>query len=279
MNLFEEIVNESLLLNEINSNNDDIIKKAINNVLRVRITYDDRKDRVISKAKGKKTRYILPVAYGLTKNGKRAVRAYQTNGSTKRGVPKWKLFLLDNIINWSNGKKSFKKYGDSLIKLGLNTTGDMHMTTLYAITPIGKENVPVAKDSNPIDSEPITKVDVTPTTSTVQNPKIVTKSKDFVLPKTKPSTSIDKTLKNDYVVNKVNAPETEPIKKDDIQHGPVDSKPETIQQTVTTEPITKNDIENNSGTNTDNKLTASFKDLMNRMNNVNKYEEEEENKL
>ena len=110
MELFEEIVNESMLLNELRTNRDDDIKKAINNVLRVRISYDDRKDKVISRAKGKRERYILPVAYGITKNGKRAVRAYQTAGSTKRGVPKWKLFLLDNSYSWSNGKKSFKEY-------------------------------------------------------------------------------------------------------------------------------------------------------------------------
>ena len=159
MELFEEIVNESMLLNELRTNRDDDIKKAINNVLRVRISYDDGKDKVISRAKGKRERYILPVAYGITKNGKRAIRAYQTAGSTKRGVPKWKLFLLDNIYNWSNGKKSFKEYGDTLIRLGLNTKGDKHMTTLYAITPIGGGGTPVAKSSKPIDTEPITKID------------------------------------------------------------------------------------------------------------------------
>ena len=34
------------------------------------------------------------------------------------------------------------------------------MTTLFAITPIGNENVPVAKDSKPIDATPVTKTDV-----------------------------------------------------------------------------------------------------------------------
>lgn len=275
MELFEEIVNESILLNEISSSNDDEIKRAVNNVLRVRITYDDRKDRIVSRAKGKKTRYILPVAYGLTKNGKRAVRAYQTAGSTKRGVPKWKLFLLDNIISWTNGKKSFKKYGDSLIRLGLNTTGDKHMTTLYAITPIGGGKVPVAKDSMPIDSEPLTKIDVNPTRKVVQNPNVVKKSNDFVTtPKTNVATSIDNEPKNNYFNDKVEAPETEPITKTDVQ-------PSMPQDTVKTEPvinnkpITKNDIDSKQQT-TDNKLTNSFNDLMNRMDNINKENDEEE---
>ncbi len=274
MNLFEEIVNESLLLNELKTSRDNDIKKAINNVLRVRISYDDKKDKVISKAKGKRERYILPVAYGITKNGKRAIRAYQTAGSTKRGVPKWKLFLLDNIYSWSNGKKSFKEYGDTLIRLGLNTTGDKHMTTLFAITPIGNENVPVAKDSNPIDAEPITKVDVQPTTQKVQNPQITQKTNDFVPSVTKRGTSIDNGSDKSYFKNKVEAPETEPITKTDVQ--PQSDTTQTVSEPqITTEPVTKSDIEG-SNVNPDNKLTNSFKDMMNRMDNLNNDNEEEE---
>ena len=47
MSLFKEIVNESLLLNELRTNRDDDIKKAINNVLRVKISYDDKKKNSI----------------------------------------------------------------------------------------------------------------------------------------------------------------------------------------------------------------------------------------
>lgn len=274
MSLFKEIVNESVLLNEITTNRDNDIKKAINNVLRVRISYDDKKDRVISKAKGKRERYILPVAYGITKNGKRAIRAYQTAGSTKRGVPKWKLFLLDNIYSWSNGKKSFKEYGDALIRLGLNTKGDKHMTTLFAITPIGNENVPVAKDSKPIDAEPITKIDVQPTTQKAQNPQITQKTNDFVPSGTKRSTSIDNSGDKSYFTNKVEAPETEPITKTDVQ--PQSDTTQTVNEPqITTEPVTKSDIEG-STINPDNKLTNSFKDMMNRMDNLNNDNEEEE---
>lgn len=280
MGLFEEIVNESMLLNELRTNRDDDIKKAINNVLRVRISYDDKKDKVISRAKGKRERYILPVAYGITKNGKRAIRAYQTAGSTKRGVPKWKLFLLDNIYNWSNGKKSFKEYGDTLIRLGLNTKGDKHMTKLFAITPIGNENVPVAKNSNPIGATPVTKIDVNPTTQQVQNPNIVSKSNDFVPSKTKQGTSIDNSGDKSYFSNKVEAPETEPVTKSDVQ--PQNNVPQTQNDVpqaqkepkIGTEPITKSDVEGET-ISQDNKLTNSFKDMMNRMDNLNKDNEEE----
>lgn len=283
MGLFKEIVNESLLLNELRTNRDDDIKKAINNVLRVRISYDDKKKKpirynkqIIPPNKGKKERYILPVAYGETEKGKRVIRAYQTAGSTKRGVPKWKLFLLDNIYSWSNGKKSFKEYGDELIRLGLNTEGDKQMTTLFAFTPIGGENdVPVAKNSEPIDATPITKTDVNPTTQTVQDPNIVKKSNDFVPSKAKQKTSIDNTQNKDYFTNKVESPDTEPIKKSDIQ--PQTEKPVSVPQKpqITTEPVTKDDVEGENNVQ-NNKLTNSYKDMMNRMDNL--YNDEEENK-
>ena len=156
------------ILNEIAVVKDSKIKQAINDVRRVRIFYDDHKD-VISKTKGYATRYILPVAYGLLRNGKKAVRAYQTAGSTKRGVPKWKLFLVDNIIDWQNSTRTFKKYKQALIDLGLNVNGDKHMTTLYAITPLANSDVEVARYSHEIDPEPISKNDVTPTTNNQQH--------------------------------------------------------------------------------------------------------------
>lgn len=269
MGLFEEIVNENFLLNELRSNRDDDIKTAINKVLRVRISYDDGKDKVISRAKGKRERYILPVAYGITKNGKRAIRAYQTAGSTKRGVPKWKLFLLDNIYSWTNGKKSFKEYGDTLIRLGLNTKGDKHMSTLFAITPIGNNNVPVAKDSNPITTEPITKNNVEPSDK-VQNPEIVKTDNNFVPAQNKRNTSIDNNINKSYFKNKVEAPETEPVTKTDVQRTDDIKNTNVIDKQssqVTTEPVTKNDVENN-GVSTDNKLSNSFNDMMNRMDNL-----------
>ena len=166
MALFGNIVKESLL-NEIKANRDDDIKKAINNVLRVRISYNDKKG-----GKGKNERYILPVAFGLTKSGKKAVRAYQTAGSSKRGltnppnprkIPKWKLFLVDNIYSWANGTKSFKDYRDALINLGLNTHGDKGMTKLFAITPFADDDVQVATETNPITQGPLSKTDVAPT--------------------------------------------------------------------------------------------------------------------
>lgn len=282
MSLFKEIVNESALLNELKSSRDKDIITAINKVLRVRISYDDKKKgpvyyngRAIPPNKGKKTRYILPVAYGLTKDGKRAIRAYQTMGSTKRGAPKWKLFLVDNIFAWNNSSTSFKQYGETLKKLGLNTEGDKHMTTLYAITPLCKNDVPVAKTSEPIDSEPLTKIDVAPTTKQTQSPDIVNKTDDFVPSSTKNKPSIDNKVSKPYPVNKITAQNTEPVTKTDIE--PSNNTVNNVDngsEVVTTEPVTKNDI---NGVNKDNKLSNSFKDMMDRMDNLNKDNDEEEN--
>ena len=52
-------MSKKILLNELTTNNDDRIKDAINNVRRVRITYNDKKPHVISNRKGYKPRYSI----------------------------------------------------------------------------------------------------------------------------------------------------------------------------------------------------------------------------
>lgn len=280
LNIFEN----KILLNEISLNRENDIKKAINKVLRVRITYNDRKPHVISNKKGYNERFILPVAYGLTKSGKRAVRAFQSAGSSKRGVPKWKLFLLDNIISWNNGSKSFKNYKQQLINLGLNTSGDKGMTTLYAITPIANSNVQVANDSKPITSEPIVKNDIEPSSqSQIQVPKSKKEiqpqkpnasTEKFVPAKNKRNTTIDNNQNKTYFQNKVEAPLTEPITKSDIAN----KEPNTVDlnQTIDipdTEPIKKSDITGNGLTADD--VKNNFNNMMSRMDDI--YKDEEEN--
>ena len=272
-------MSQKILLNEINASSDDRIKDAINRVLRVRITYDDKKPHVISKRKGKNTRYILPVAYGLTKSGKKAIRAYQTAGSTKRGVPKWKLFLLDNIISWSNGSKTFKNYKDTLIKLGLNTNGDKGMTTIYAITPFANADVQVAKYDNDVTPEPINKDDVVPTTNS-QKPDVNLRKKEPSILKTQPH-SVDNVQQYDY--NKdIESPDTKPITKIDVGIKP-EQKPKNISNSssvinniepVDNKPVEKTDIKNDDD-NVSNEIdpknsdfAKQFRDLSDRMNNL-----------
>ena len=58
----------------------------------------------------------------------------------------------------------------------------------------------------------------------------------------------------------------------------IDNNTTEPNQMAQTKPITKNDIDSTSGANINNKLSNSFNDLMNRMDNINKEDEEEENK-
>lgn len=275
MSIFKEIVNEALLT-EISQNREDDIKKAINNVLRVRISYNDKKG-----GKGKNERYILPVAFGLTKSGKKAIRAYQTAGSSKRGLttppnnrkfPKWKLFLMDNIYSWSNGKKSFKEYKDALIRQGLNTQGDKGMTTLYAITPFADSDVEVAKDSQQIKSTPVTKMDVAPTADS-QN-RETTDAKTFEPAKVSRG-QVDNTKQSNYFDNKVEAPDTEPITKTQVsgqEENPQQSNQPEKLDAPETKPVEKTDINN---ADEKEKVKADFNNLMDRMDNLYNDDEEE----
>ena len=278
MALFKDIVNESLLT-EITQDRYGDIKKAINNVLRVRMGYNDKKG-----GKGKNERYILPVAFGLTKSGKPAVRAYQTAGSSKRGlttppnnrkIPKWKLFLVDNIYSWSNGSKSFKDYKDTLINLGLNTHGDKSMTTLFAITPFADDNVQVAKNTSPITPEPVTKLDVTPSTAS-QNPQ-TTDTEKFEPASISRQMPIDNRPEQIYNEKSITAPETKPVAKNSIVNEPSPAGEKESGENLLapdTAPIDKNYV---NGIESKDDVKAKFDDMMNRMNNLNKDEDENAN--
>ena len=75
----------------------DAIKKRH----RLIITYDDEVHHKVGK------RYIEPYVLGTTKAGNKALRAFQYNGDTWRGVPKWKLFRLDRIKSIKDANITF----------------------------------------------------------------------------------------------------------------------------------------------------------------------------
>ena len=74
---------------------------AINNKYQVIITYSDEKNRAPKK------RLIEPYVYGLSKAGNSVFRAYQYDGDTYRGKPKWKLFRLDRVTSWMKTDSHF----------------------------------------------------------------------------------------------------------------------------------------------------------------------------
>lgn len=89
LNLFDilnEVLNESVGQNEVTD--------AIDNRYRVFIDYSDEFNR----APGQ--RLIEPYCLGITKANNAALRAYEYQGATLRGIPHWKLFRLDRITKW-----------------------------------------------------------------------------------------------------------------------------------------------------------------------------------
>lgn len=124
LNLYEilqKVLNESVSQNSV----DD----AINNKYRVLINYDDEQNHAVG------VRLIEPYALGYTKAGNLALRAYQYNGDTVRGIPKWKLFRLDRLISW---KPTNQKFNVEPMKNGWNAQpynpiGDGLMTVVNQV--------------------------------------------------------------------------------------------------------------------------------------------------
>lgn len=157
MTLFEEIVSEILT--------EDVpigkINDAIARTYEVKINYQSEDDN----ASGE--RIIQPVAYGLTKAGKPAIRAYQPFGDTQTSVPAWKLFLLSGIINW---KPMFKRVFLTPPD-GFNSNDDRGMSTVYKIAHFSKQ---IEKQPTPVKSNgPVKKTDTIPQHISVKdNPEV-----------------------------------------------------------------------------------------------------------
>ena len=96
LNLFEIL---QKVLNESVGSKD--VADVITNHNYVDITYSDEDNN----APGR--RLIQPYAYGVTRAGNECLRAFQVEGDTLRGEPKWKLFLLNRITSWNPRKQTF----------------------------------------------------------------------------------------------------------------------------------------------------------------------------
>ena len=91
--ILQEVLTENVTPSEVNA--------AIDNKIQVIINYSDEENHAPKK------RLIEPYAYGTTKSGNAVLRAFQYNGDTYRGVPKWKLFRLDRITSWQPTNNHF----------------------------------------------------------------------------------------------------------------------------------------------------------------------------
>ena len=117
------------------------VTDAIENQYRVQINYDDETEDPKTG-----TRLIEPYVYGLSLGGNEVIRAFQYGGSTKRGVPKYKLFRLDRITSWTPLTKSHfvaepKKLAAT--NIDYNNNGDKKMTMIFAQVKFnGEDNTP-----------------------------------------------------------------------------------------------------------------------------------------
>lgn len=284
MYLFESILSEISILNEEASV--ESINNAINNLHPVWITYDDQQG-----GGGKNRRQIYPVAYGLSSAGNPVIRAFQPIGSTKRGVPKWKLFRLDRIKMWRCVNS--RTYDPNTLE-GFNETGDEQIDTLYCIAPIGhaKEFAKIKdyEKNPPITDKPLTKNDIeqsnpqskeknTPDIQKTSNKKI---SADDVVDDILTNVSqtgeknIDNGRKDSYFkpkndMEKMEAPDPRPVNQTDIpgnEKEPDTEENETDNAPATSDnPISKEDLKGTE------EMTASYKDMLNRMNNLYKEED------
>lgn len=117
--ILKNILTESVTPNDVND--------AIDNKVQVIINYSDEENRAPNK------RLIEPYAYGMTKGGNAVLRAYQYDGDTFRGKPKWKMFRLDRIQSWQPTEQHFnaspKERGWQAEDY--NEQGDNNMTTVF----------------------------------------------------------------------------------------------------------------------------------------------------
>lgn len=171
MSIFSEIVDELL--------NESVDVKSLNNSIdrtyNVTITYRGED--------GEHTgpRLIQPVAYGTTKVGFPAIRAFQPNGDTNSRVPSWKLFRVDRIESWDPHPDQVfdEPPGFDQIQLGqFNPNGDDSMAQVFKIASFGTTS-PVGGTPKDVNG-PVTKTNVL--TGTQDSPENTVQVKGFERP-------------------------------------------------------------------------------------------------
>lgn len=104
------------------------VSRAISNREAILITYDDETGKA-----QRGIRYIEPYVFGTTNSGNPCIRAYQYWGSTRRGVPKWKMFRLDRIQSWKPTGETFElePKARGWAAQAYNNNGDNSMSEVY----------------------------------------------------------------------------------------------------------------------------------------------------
>lgn len=273
MSLFENIVSEMCLLLEdveITSIND-----AISNLHPALIRYDDGEDDAKTGI-----RKIYPIAYGISTAGNPVVSAYQESGDSKRGVPKWKFFKKANITYWNTQEEETFNPEELY---GFNKDGDARMDTVYNIAPVGQGKQYTkqsGEELTPIKPGPILKKDIEGSVEKKDNEKYTANDAVNDILRNISQKNIDNNKESEYnkIPDKINAPETTPVMKNDIkvQDIPVgNTEPEKTTLPVN-EPVMKGDIK---PVDDEPELTKSFNDMLKRMGNVGNKDEEDKEEI
>jgi hypothetical protein len=284
MSWLKEIFDDLLITENVDVN--DVVN-AVENMHPVKIVY------VGPSGDGNGEREICPVAYGKSEAGNHVVRAFQTRGSTSSDVPSWKFFRLDRILKWENDNSN--TFNPKNLN-GLNDNGDEGMEVLYTVSPIANaKNVKQPeKDEKPekmVTSHPVSKREVQNGGADKNTEKEYYSADDAVndiintaIPKVEPITNkkFDNVAGQDYNSNE-NQPVREPIP---YTKGEVDG-PESLSEPSTgnpgmyadDDPVMKSDIQPDAGVQSNGELSRNFRDLTNRMDNLYKDENEEEEEL
>lgn len=139
INLYEIL--QTILTENVSSS--DIIN-AIRNKVQVIITYSDEKNRAPKK------RLIEPYVYGISKGGNNVLRAFQYQGDTFRGIPKWKLFRLDRITSWqpTNNHFNIDPKSKGWDAPPYNESGDNSMSIVLNQVDLSDNDNPYDKNSD-----------------------------------------------------------------------------------------------------------------------------------
>ena len=260
MKQFTSLLNEAVM--------PDVINDAINNRYRVLVNYDDEENHAVG------TRLIEPYVLGYTKANNLAVRCYQYNGDTVRGVPKWKLMRLDRIINWKPTKQHFNQQpnehgwnaedynneGDeSLIRIlnqvRFDNTSNNSFSPNNRLNDIRK-NIDNIKKSTPIKIDDFNSTDTTVKTDDIKNiekQNIDTTTDDF-------QAMLNRNL---AITDKEKAKRGFSLSKNKQVNNPISNNNE-IDDSETTNQGPVNNTETNNVVNNDNNEMSDFQAMLNR---------------
>lgn len=299
MTLLESIIEELFITEGVSSR---MINNAIDGLHPASIKYDSPS----GKAGATGYRLIYPVAYGVSKGNNEVVRAFETGGATATKNPGWKFFRRDRISSWKTLPRQFNPNSSEFVGAfsEFNKDGDDSMVQVYNISPIG--NAQKVKDayskSGKVKSGPITKQDV-------ENAGVKSNNVTDASGRNSATDIVNDIINNigredtenvknnvynsgekDYINKdpKINATETKPVTRSEVmnpggQNVTTDneglSNNDNKKMTAGNEPITRNDVMN-GGEDNESELTKQYKDMLSRMDKLNKdtdKEEEEEN--